>query len=74
MAGATKRAALAVGLTAAGCLMMAWVEGVPRPVYPVKSGLKIAVFTSLYSWAVPGCTRSCPGTGGLSASFGRMRL
>lgn len=44
MAGATKRAALAVGLTAAGCLMMAWVEGVPRPVYPVKSGLKIAVF------------------------------
>ena len=27
-----------------GCGIMAWVEGVPRPVYPVKSGLKIAVF------------------------------
>ena len=44
MAGATRRAALTVGLTAAGCLMMAWVEGALRPGYPVKSALKIAVF------------------------------
>lgn len=27
-----------------GCGIMAWVEGALRPVYPVKSGLKIAVF------------------------------
>ena len=27
-----------------GCGIMAWVEGVLRPVYPVKSALKIAVF------------------------------
>ena len=54
MAGATRRAALTVGLTAAGCLMMAWVEGALRPVYPVKSALKIAVFlggAALYAWA-----------------------
>ena len=39
-----KRAALAVVLVTAGCLAMAWVEGALRPVYPVKSALKIAVF------------------------------
>ncbi len=44
MAGATRQAALTVGLTAAGCLMMAWVEAGLSPVYPVKSALKIAVF------------------------------
>ena len=27
-----------------GCGIMAWVEGALRPVYPVKSALKIAVF------------------------------
>ena len=34
--------------------MMAWVEGALRPVYPVKSALKIAVFlggAALYAWA-----------------------
>ena len=54
MAGATRRAALTVGLTAAGCLRMAWGEGALRPVYPVKSALKIAVFlggAALYAWA-----------------------
>ena len=44
MAGATRQAALTVGLTAAGCLMMAWVEAGLSPVYPVKSALKIVVF------------------------------
>ncbi len=44
MTGVTRQAALTVGLTAAGCLMMAWVEAGLSPVYPVKSALKIAVF------------------------------
>ena len=44
MTGATRQAALTVGLTAAGCLMMAWVEAGLSPVYPVKSALKIVVF------------------------------
>lgn len=39
-----KQAALAAALAAAGCLVMAWVEGVIAPIYPVKSALKIAVF------------------------------
>ena len=54
MAGATRWAALTVGLTAAVCVAMAWVEGALRPVYPVKSALKIAVFlgaAALYAWA-----------------------
>lgn len=41
---AKKRAGLTLGLVTAGCLLMAWVEGVLRPVYPVKSGLNITVF------------------------------
>lgn len=41
---AKKRAGLTLGLVTAGCLLMAWVEGVLRPVYLVKSGLKITVF------------------------------
>lgn len=44
MMNAKKRAALVIGLVTAGCLIMAWVEGVLRPVYPVKSALKTAVF------------------------------
>ena len=44
MADTKKRAAFAAILVTAGCLVMAWVEGVLRPVYPVKSALKIAVF------------------------------
>ncbi len=44
MMGTKRRAALAAGLVTAGYLMMAWVEGGLSPVYPVKSGLKIAVF------------------------------
>lgn len=44
MAAAKKRAALVLLLTAAGVLVMAWVEGALRPVYPVKSALKAAVF------------------------------
>lgn len=44
MTGVTRQAALTVGLTAAGCLMMAWVEAGLSPVYPVKSALKIVVF------------------------------
>ena len=28
------------------CLVMVWVEGSLRPIYPVKSALKIAVFLS----------------------------
>ena len=54
MADTKKRAAFAVLLVAAGCLVMAWVEGALRPVYPVKSALKIAVFlggAALYAWA-----------------------
>ena len=41
---AKKRIALTLGLVAAGCLVMAWVEGALRPIYPVKSALKAAVF------------------------------
>ena len=44
MVDKNRRAALAIVLAAAGCVAMAWVEGVLRPVYPVKSALKIAVF------------------------------
>ena len=44
MTAVKKRAALTVGLVTAGCLVMAWVEGVLSPVYLVKSGLKLAVF------------------------------
>lgn len=43
-AGTKKRAVLASGLATVGVLTMAWVEGVLRPVYPVKSALKLAVF------------------------------
>jgi membrane protease YdiL (CAAX protease family) len=54
MTDTKKRAAFAVLLVTAGCLVMAWVEGTLRPIYPVKSALKIAVFggaTILYAWA-----------------------
>lgn len=44
MARARGRAAAVLGLTAAGVLAMAWVEGSLSPAYPVKSALKIAVF------------------------------
>lgn len=52
MSDAKKRTALILFLVTAGCLTMAWTEGVLRPVYPVKSALKIAVFlgcTGLYA-------------------------
>ena len=62
MADTKKRAAFAAILVTAGCLVMAWVEGVLRPVYPVKSALKIAVFL--------GCWRE---TGGLFTPFGGQR-
>ena len=39
-----KQAALVLLPVTAGCLAMAWIEGSLRPVYPVKSALKIAVF------------------------------
>lgn len=41
-------------LVLACCVAMAWVEGALRPVYPVKSALKTAVFlggAALYAWA-----------------------
>ena len=44
MTDTKKRAAFTVTLVTAGCLVMAWVEGTLRPIYPVKSALKIAVF------------------------------
>lgn len=44
MAGTNKRACLTLLLVTAGVLTMAWVEGVLRPVYPVKSALKLTVF------------------------------
>ncbi len=44
MTDTKKRAAFTVMLVAAGCLVMAWAEGTLRPIYPVKSALKIAVF------------------------------
>lgn len=39
-----RQARLTLLLVTAGVLTMAWVEGVLRPVYPVKSALKLAVF------------------------------
>ena len=44
MTDTKKRAAFTVMLVTAGCLVMAWAEGTLRPIYPVKSALKIAVF------------------------------
>lgn len=44
MTRAKQRAALTVGLVTAGVLVMAWVERGLRPIYPVKSALKLAVF------------------------------
>ena len=44
MSGAKKQVRLTLLLVTAGVLTMAWVEGVLRPAYPVKSALKLAVF------------------------------
>ncbi|USF26632.1 hypothetical protein N510_001562 [Firmicutes bacterium ASF500] len=44
MTDTKKRAVFAVLLVIVGCLVMAWVEGMLRPIYPVKSALKIVVF------------------------------
>ncbi|MBD5150275.1 MAG: CPBP family intramembrane metalloprotease [Oscillibacter sp.] len=47
-----KRSLLTLLLTAAGVLGMAWVEGVLRPIYPIKSALKFVAFlgcTGLYA-------------------------
>ena len=44
MMDAKRRAVLTIALVAVGCGVMAWVEGALRPIYPVKSSLKIAVF------------------------------
>ena len=44
MTDTKKQAAFTVMLVTAGCLVMAWVEGALRPIYPVKSALKITVF------------------------------
>ena len=44
MMDAKRRAVLTIALVAVGCGVMAWVEGALRPIYPVKSALKIAVF------------------------------
>lgn len=46
MTDTKKRVLLAAALVTLGCLIMAWVEGFLRPVYPVKSALKIVVFLS----------------------------
>lgn len=53
MVSTKKRAALVLLLTMAGVLIMAWVEGALRPVYPVKSALKAAVFLGCAGLYVP---------------------
>lgn len=47
MSAGIRRALPVLLLTTLGCAIMAWVEGVLQPVYPVKSALKLLVFLGL---------------------------
>lgn len=60
MAADRKQALAVCGLVLGGCALMAWVESVLRPTYPVKSALKLMVFVGAVGLYVLLCRTKTP--------------